>query len=155
MVLIGIILILVLVGLGLLILLNTEHAAIGGWLFGIGLLLFVVLVGIWPISYADSVKENGWLRATQKNIVIAQQVASQINEVASVKDVRPGTMVGGVENMQQSSNASEAVRDYGSLVQRYNTVIGRRQTQLDNWFMRSFVVPLPAGIQMVEGISFH
>ena len=105
---------------------------------------------IWFISGISSVCSNGGLIADQKNLIIFGETAKTINELAVIKDPVDSKLIGGLENMQQSSNASKTLIEYRDRVVAYNESIAMRKVARDNFLLRYYVVSLPKDIEMID-----
>lgn len=111
-------------------------------LMGLGATLFV--------SQMISVYENGCLVVSKQNFEAYRKTAVEINELAVVQNVADGKMIGGLENMSQSTMASQALIEYRDMIKEYNNVIGYRKVVLSNIWISIFVQSLPEGIDVFE-----
>ena len=114
-----------------------------------GVFLFSHLV-VMGFSLADSISANGYFLSSQENFKAMKLTVSKINEISLVKNTAKGSMVGGLENMQQSSKTSEALLEYKNAFINYNTKLNSRKIKLNNFFLRGYVVKLPEGLEEVK-----
>ena len=118
-----------------------------GWLLGGGLGI-VFTIAAWGLSYGCSLETNGELSVAHQNLQIMQQTVANINEVAMIEDTSQNQFIGGVENMQQSREASQALAAYRDAVVEYNRMIGVRKVYRNNFWLRYFVADVPQGIEI-------
>ena len=110
-----------------------------------GALVFLLLVGFVSIN-GDCYAKNAKMLSMKQNIEVYQQAAKNINDIAVVSPTAPGSMVGGIENMQQSQNPSELVKFAAQLQADLNTQIQYRKTMLQNPWVNWWYIPLPEGL---------
>jgi hypothetical protein len=120
-----------------------------GWLisgvmsFVIAVCLFIGLVGIWSGSYND----NARMISLAKNIPTYELAANQINQLSVVSPVANGTMIGGLENMKQSTNASEVYKEYRDAKILLVDMIENRRAAVVNPWTSWIVRPLPTQLE--------
>lgn len=97
-----------------------------------------------------TVASNGRLMADQKNLVIFKETVKTINVLATIKEPVDSKLIGGLENMKQSSNASQTLVEYRDRVVAYNESIALRKVMRSNFLLRYYVVALPKDIEMMD-----
>jgi hypothetical protein len=121
---------------------NNTHFAMR--LVG-GILGWFLLVGFLSIN-GDCYSKNAMMLAMKQNIEVYQQAAKNINGIAVVSPVAGGTMIGGIENMQQSQNPSELVKMAAQFQADLNIQIQYRKTMLRNPWCNWWYISLPEGL---------
>lgn len=86
---------------------------------------------------------NAEILALRQNIPIAKAAAEALNDVAMVKGVPDGKMIGGLENMQQSQQTSAAWLTYRDMQMRLNALIASRKVWLASPLTNWLTAPLP------------
>jgi hypothetical protein len=110
-----------------------------------GVLGFLLLVGLISVN-GDCYAKNARMISMKQNIEVYQQAAKNINGIAVVSPTAPGSMIGGIENMQQSQNPSELVKMAAQLQADLNIQIQYRKTMLQNPWSSWWFIQLPQGL---------
>ena len=125
---------------------NEEN---DGWLLGSVLsflfagVVLISIVGIWSGSYSGNAK----MIALAKNIPTYELAVNQINQVSVVSPVAEGTMIGGLENLKQSTNASDVYKDYRNAKIFLIDMIECRRAAIANPWTSCVVRPLPSQLE--------
>ena len=98
------------------------------------------------VTNCDCYAKNAQMLAMKQNIEVYQQAAKSINEIAVVSPVAGGTMISGIENIQQSQNPSELVKLSAELQVELNVQIQCRKMMLVNPWSGWWYIPLPRGL---------
>jgi hypothetical protein len=120
-------------------------------LFGVG----VLTTGPWGVKlYYQSTQDYATILAaktalaTYKDSIDATQgsiVKDPYNKLAAV----PSTgisIVGGLENMKQSTNTSDRVKEYRDYVREYETLRAKYQVYKGTWIFRTSIARMPVGL---------
>lgn len=124
--------------------------------FGVGIAMITgIIMGvslfIWIAVYPESLKQNGNLLASKKNIEIMRITAVKLNSLAVVKNGNNKYI--DIANNGQSSNASSAIIAYSYAVIEYNKIIEHRKQYRNFWVTKSFLAPLPKECQELIDIN--
>lgn len=112
-----------------------------GGLLGGGLLLGFISVNV------NCYVQNADMLGKKQNIEVYQKAASSINGIAVVSPTATGgSIIGGVENMQQSQKPSELWTHAANLQSMLNESVELRKANLSNPWVNWWYIPLPKGL---------
>jgi len=107
----------------------------------VSLVCFVVF-GVWClVIYTEGVKDYGLL-ITREKVLQAGIVAIEATDKTALKEpyiTDNKSIVGGIENMKQSSNTSERIKEYRDVGVEYEKLIGKYKAYCSIWWYRSAV----------------
>lgn len=116
----------------------------------IGVFASVALVGFVigiPVVVHEGYCKNAEMIALRSNLAVYEQAARSLNDVAAVKNIAGGSLVGGIENAQQSQQASAAWLQYRDARVQLTNLVAMRRVSLSNPIVSWLTPPLPVEIQ--------